>query len=159
ESELEVALSSRVTVNGLLGMFGSRMELEQIESGSENMGNGTVSRKAIDRPTRVTVNGTLAIGMAQDFATVNRRDDFLLELPGEVQIRYNPQWVVNALEGLEELNAHWPDSGEASLGNFKIAGMASNAVSPDLVQNELAELISRLGASGDYGVDETLFSQ
>ena len=87
ESEIEVEENSSLTVNGLTGMFGSRIEIEASGAGSS-----------------LSFDGTLAIGMAQDLDTgITRPDHFEFEMRGSVKLVYDKTKVDNAVSNLTGL--------------------------------------------------------
>lgn len=131
ESEVEMEGSSHLTVNGLLGMFGSRIELEISDSGSS-----------------LTVNGAMAIGTATD---VSRRDDFEFQMDGDVSIIYDQPLVDGAVAGLANLPVN--DGGTRGSGtdfqNFRIAGVASG-ITGTAALREYQELAA---SNASMGVD------
>lgn len=136
EAEVELENSTVLTVNGLLGMFGSRIELEA--SGSRS---------------RLTVNGTIAIGMAQDLEDIARTDDFEFEMDGAVTITYDEELVNAALANLGELETTLSGSspsGAPVYDTFRLAGTISTAGSGT---NSLAHLNQLVSEGTDLGVD------
>ena len=114
EAEVEVEDNSRLTVNGMLGIYGSRIELEVSSSGG-----------------RLEVNGTLALGLAQDLEDdLFRSDDFEFEMDGTVLIHYDLDLVQTAIDGLTGLEV---ELGVGSTGSssysFSVSGSASGNLS------------------------------
>ena len=106
ESEVEVEGSSSITVNGLLGLYGSRIELEASSSN-----------------TSLTVNGTLAVGMAQDVdPDVARNDDFEFQMDGAVSIVYDKDLVSSASDRLADLQMELFDSSDTNVYDLKLSG-------------------------------------
>jgi hypothetical protein len=134
ESEIEMEGSSRLTVYGMTGMYGSRIELET--SGSS---------------ASVNIAGTLVGGLPSD----NRRnDDFLLHSAGSWNISYDPDRVAAAIVGIEGM--------ETSLGLqadlaeritvFSVAGVVGGRGRPggSLVAS-IDALIASRGQTADFG--------
>ena len=136
EAEVEVEDSSRLTVNGLLGLYGSRIELEASDSG-----------------TSLAVNGTMSIGMAQD---VNRSDDFTFDFRGSVSLIYNEDLLSDALGGLGDLQLELgvePTGGGGSSYGFGLAGTGGSHLSGESAAAEVSAHIAQHGTGSDYGVD------
>lgn len=138
ETEIELEDDTILTVNGLVGMFGSRIELEASGSGST-----------------LVVNGTLAIGMAQDFEDVSRSDDFEFEMDGSVTVVYDEELVNAAVSTLGDLETTLSSdssssSSTPSYDTFRLAGMVSSAGGG---VSSLAELHELVEAGADLGVD------
>ena len=142
ESEVEVEGSSRLEVNGMMGLYGSRIEIE-----------------ASGRDTVLTVNGTLAVGMAQDLdEDLYRDDDFEFEMRGTVQMTYDEELVQAAIDGLAGLEADLGDSeGDVpEYNNFWFSGMSflgSGGFS------DLDSLNEALVSGQDLGVDMEQFEE
>ena len=131
ESEVEVEGSSRLTVNGLLGMFGSRIELEASGSQSE-----------------LTVNGTLSIGVAQDINPgVARGDDFEFQMDGKVSIVYDMEKVSEASAGLAGLQMELFDSQDEAIYDITMSGGFSGSKTGEEGLAELYEYIQTNGTS------------
>lgn len=126
ESEIEVEGDSRLTVNGIMGLYGSRIEIEA--SGSD---------------TQLNVNGTLAIGMAQDLnGNINRGDDFEFEMRGEVQVIYDKNLVTQAVEGLSNLDINNYDGvDQVQSYEVKLSGGATGSASGHETWMAVQELI------------------
>ncbi|MEM7165601.1 MAG: hypothetical protein AAF581_09055 [Planctomycetota bacterium] len=132
ESEVEMLGNSDLVVNGLLGMFGSRIELEISDSDSS-----------------LTINGSLAIGTATD---VNRSDDFEFQMDGDVSIVYDRDLVDTAVDGLAGLPVNRSSSGSFApdFENFRIAGIATGLTGRQAFE-QYQQLVS--GGGSDFGVD------
>ncbi len=134
EAEFEVEGDSSLTVNGLMGLFGSRIEIEASGSGSS-----------------FDVNGTLSVGMAQDVDnSVVRRDDFELEMRGSVDFTYDEALVAAAVEGLSDLETQYDLS---SVGTQKWEVCLGGTVGDADASGTIQELIDAHGADYDYGLD------
>lgn len=131
ESEVEMEDSSSLTVNGILGMFGSRIELEV--SGSN---------------ASLAVNGALAVGTADDRS---RSDDFEFRMGGAVALRYDSELVNSAVTGLTGLpvSAENPAATSTGFESFRITGVG-NSISGHDALNTFTELV---GSGEDIGVD------
>ena len=132
EAEIEVENSSSLTVNGMVGAFGSRIELE-VSSSTASM----------------TVNGTLSAGMAQDLdAELFRSDDFELQMTGPVNVTYDRANVETSLDGLQTMEgnigldgADLPESVALRLGG------SSGSLSPAAALALIETLVSQSSTS------------
>jgi len=131
EAEVEVEDNSSISVNGLMGLYGSRIEIEASDSG-----------------TSMTINGTLGIGMAQDLEDeIGRNDDFEIEMDGTVTIRYDEDMVDDAVQNLAELQVDLGLLGDDSVISYDVkltGGFSSHKYAPDA----LVEFATIINANG-----------
>ncbi|MFN0059682.1 MAG: hypothetical protein ACKVX7_14590 [Planctomycetota bacterium] len=139
ETELEVESSSSLTVNGLVAMFGSRIEIE-----------------ASGATSNLTINGSLSVGMAQELAAVDRIDDFEIEATGNLNITYNESLVTSALAGLQALETGLDLGGEDSTVYDRFMISAATGLCGDasvLALAEFQQMLEELGSYANFGVD------
>ena len=125
----------------MLGMYGSRIELECSSSSAE-----------------LYVNGSLSVGMADD---VYRSDHFELEMDGVVEIIYDQDLLQAAVDGLGDLELDLDLSGsdEVVYNAFSLNGMVSgDTVTGHAALAEYHSTVAAGGVSGEYGVDSDLFA-
>lgn len=92
EAEVEVGgtMGDTLTVNGILSMYGSRIEFET----------------KFDSGNNIYINGALALGMAQDLDSgIARSDDFEIEMVGSLSITYDKLLVAQAARALAMLQS------------------------------------------------------
>jgi hypothetical protein len=139
EAEVEAESSSKLTVNGMLGLYGSRIELQASGSSSQ-----------------LNVTGALAMGMAQDLEEAPfRTDDFEFQMAGSVSIVYDEDVLRDAVDGLSGLQTSLGvDSSSAGVGgySYNLIG-ASGGISAAAAAAEIDALFQTYGAGYDYGLD------
>lgn len=136
ESELEVEDSSTVTVNGLVGLYGSRIEIEA--SGSN---------------TTLNINGTFAVGLPPDNT---RTDDFTLKMKGRVDFTYDKETVRTAVEGLTELQAEIDLDGstdEVLYNRFQFTAVIASMPGSGTEDLEAYHRLLESGAMGGVDMD------
>lgn len=84
ESEIDIEAHANFNVNGLVGVYGSRVEIENQSSTN----------------TTLKINGTLAMGFPTDST---RNDDLTLEVRGDADFNFNRQTVEAAITNLAAL--------------------------------------------------------
>ena len=146
ESEIELEGTSDLTVNGFVGMFGSRIELESTGSTSS-----------------LTVNGSISTGLAQDFdPTVTRTDDFSFVASGEVNLTFDETQVNSAVGGLTELQQEWgvePSSNAVSAYTFRVRGVLRDRANAQQVNDEMDQQFQTYGSGYDYGVNSAALKE
>ena len=138
EAEVEVENTSTLTINGLLGAYGSRIELESRDSGS-----------------KFFVNGALAVGMAQELdGSSYRDDDFEMEFGGKFFVTYDEALANSAVAALGELEFSFEIDGEDAPESYdvQLGGSSSGSTSDDDAMQLLADLVAQQGSGGDFGV-------
>jgi hypothetical protein len=137
EAEVETEMKSKLTVNGMMGLYGSRIEIEA-SGGSSS----------------IDVNGTLAVGMAQDLDEgITRPDDFEFEMTGKVHVTYDQPLATQALEGLSGLESDLNLDEDDDLAQYEyhlVGGGTGNQSSVDTL-HDLDSLIAANGPDADYG--------
>lgn len=136
EAEIDIETGAYFEVNGFLGLYGSRIELENQSSTS----------------TDFKVNGTMALGFPLDST---RNDDLRFKVRGRAQFTYNQANVEAAIESLAQLQSQI-DLNNTDLDSldFESHGMVSkNTSNWDAWQLELADIIAN---GTEHGVDIAL---
>ncbi len=105
EAEIDIESQASMTVNGIVGVYGSRIEIE-------NANNTT---------TDMVINGTLALGFPTDST---RTDDLKLQVRGNAQFNFDLGRVEDAAASLADLQAELDLSGSQLRSvDFRIRGM------------------------------------
>ncbi len=132
ETEIEVEDSSELHVNGFVGMYGSRVEIEA--------NSGTV----------LNVTGTFAAGLPDS----GRSDDFFFQLSGDVNLAYDKTIAEDAINGLTELQADVDLSGSTggvTYNKFMFTAAISSEAGSSI--SDLAMYHQLMGAGAEMGVD------
>jgi len=134
EAEIETEGSSTLNVNGVVALFGSRVELEA--SGSASSYN---------------ITGSLSIGIADDN---HRSDEFLFDMRGNVDIRWDDDNVATGIASMIQLESNLGIRENAQLASyaFEMLGGGSGDQSGDDAVAHVDSLIAQNGTSYDYGV-------
>jgi hypothetical protein len=144
EAEIDIESHANFTVNGLCGVYGSRVELENQSHSSTNW----------------LINGTLAIGLPDPNS---RSDDLRLKVKGNAKYQFNMSTVQNATTGLTNLQSSIDLGGSGSVTalSFASGGMIVSPHVADAAWDEwlLVELpVVNLLPEGERGVQEALFN-
>lgn len=136
EAEIDIETGAYFEVNGFVGLYGSRIELENQSSSS----------------TDFKVNGTMALGFPTDST---RNDDLTFKVRGRAQFTYDQTKVEAAIDSLAQLQSqiNLTNTDLDSL-DFESHGMVSkNTSNWEAWQLELADIIAN---GTEHGVDLAL---
>lgn len=137
EAEVDVEAYARLEVNGILGVYGARVELENQSSST----------------TDLIVNGTLAMGLPEGNP---RSDDFYWQGKGNTKVIYDKALVEAAAAGLTRLQGSLDlQSASVSVIQYGSSGTLSGGISFSDGVEALDAMIEANGndGAGDFGVD------
>lgn len=136
EAEIDIEGNANMTVNGIVGIYGKRAELE-----NQNGGTGT----------NWTINGTLAVGLPDNGSTTSTE----LQVEGQANFNFNLDNVNAATENLAALQQSLVFQNEIPNG-FTYAAQSWVTGDRSLYGTFLADLTARQAAAEDLFVDTTL---
>jgi len=138
EAEIDIEGNANMTVNGIVGVYGKRAELENQDAGTG---------------TNWTINGTLAVGLPDDNNTTSAR----LDVDGQANFNFNLDNVNSATENLAELQADLNFQNEIPNG-FTYGAQSWLLENKALYTNFEGDLPARVLAGEDLFVDTDLMT-
>jgi hypothetical protein len=140
EAEIQIYGDSSIAVDGMLGLFGSEIDIETKISSSS-----------------LTVDGALALGIgAPDDGSAPPGDGIEIELRGSVDFLRNESKLEAAISGLVGLESTFSvGSGGSVKRTYRVSrsGAASGSAGAVDVQDSIETLISEYGPDHDYGFE------
>lgn len=137
EAEIDIEANANMTVNGIVGVYGKRAELENQDGGTG---------------TNWTINGTLAVGLPNNTTTSAE-----LQVEGAANFNFNLDNVNSATENLAELQAELTFQNEIPNG-FSYGAQSWLLENKTLYNNFEGDLPTRVLAGEDLFVDTDLMT-
>ena len=136
EAEIDIEANANMTVNGIVGVYGKRAELE-----NQNSGNGT----------NWTINGTLAVGLPDNGSSTSTR----LQVKGAADFNFSYDNVTAATKNLAALQQNLVFQNQIPQG-FTYSAQSWVLEDRSLFTTFTADLAARAGAGEALFVDTAL---